>query len=120
MRMGSTPGASLAALLGSAVRVGTVRVGEIAGVFLDGSRVIGLEVAGPAGARRFLPWIAAGFDGSAVRVDSALLLVDAVDSYEQNGARPVRDASVLAELAVSAEDRAERFSAAASLGTDVE
>lgn len=101
MRMGSTPASrprSLAKLFGRAVRVGPVRVGAIAGVFLDGSRVIGLEVAGPAGARCFLPWVAARVDEHEVRIDSALLLVDAIESYERSGARPVRDPSALAGL----------------------
>jgi hypothetical protein len=75
------------------VRVGTVRVGEVVGVFVDdsGARAIGLEISGAGGARRFLPWVAARLASGAVSVESALFLVDDGSSYERLGARSLRD-----------------------------
>jgi hypothetical protein len=104
----SLPG-SLAPLLGAGVRVGTVRVGEVVGVFLRGSDAIGLEVMAAQGARLFLPWFAARLDPDGVRIESAFLLVDAVESYERHGALPVRDAASLALLQVTREGAVERL-----------
>lgn len=88
---------SLAELLGASVRVGTIRVGEVGGVFVDrgGLRAIGLEVLGAGGVRRFLPWVAARARGDLVVVDSALVLVDDGASYERLGARAIRDPAAL-------------------------
>jgi len=88
---------SLADLLGAAVRVGTVRVGEVVGVLLDrdGLRAIGLEVSSAGGTKRFVPWFAARRDGRVVAVESALVIVDDGGSYERLGARPLRDPTVL-------------------------
>lgn len=116
-----SPPDSLADLLGAAVRVGTVRVGEVVGVFVDrsGSRVIGLEVSSTGGLRRFVPWFAARREGSVVSVESALVIVDDGASYERLGARPIRDpASLLALRALSDGELAssERVSAVAAAG----
>lgn len=91
---------SLAGLLGAAVRVGTIRVGEVAGVFVDREelRAIGLEVSTPGGARRFVPWVAARQVNGAIRVDSSLLIVDDSASYERLGARVMRDVVSLGRL----------------------
>ena len=96
---------SLADLLGTTVRVGTVRVGEVAGAFVDrhGRRVIGLEVSGPGGVRRFLPWFAASLLERDIQVSSALLIVDDGASYERIGARALRDPLTLAGMRVSAD-----------------
>jgi hypothetical protein len=95
-----SPTGSLAELLGAVVRVGTVRVGEVVGVFVDtsGLRAIGLEIASVGGLRRFLPWVAARYDAATVWVDSALVFVDDGASYERLGARPIRDAAALGAL----------------------
>jgi hypothetical protein len=84
---------SLADLLGAVVRVGTVRVGEVVGVYVDrgGGRAIGLEVSGAGGIRRFLPWFAVRQEGRIVVVESALVIVDDGASYERLGARSIRD-----------------------------
>ena len=87
----------LGELLGATVRVGTVKVGEVEGVFVDdrARRAIGLEVSGSGGVRRFLPWIAARLAQGAVSVESALFLVDDGASYERLGARLARDREAL-------------------------
>ena len=88
-----------------------MRVGEVVGVFLDGSvpRAIGLEVLGAGGARRFLPWVAARFEPGLTRIESALLLVDGVDSYERLGAVPLRDRAALARLVAAPDGLIERI-----------
>ena len=95
-----TPPDTMAVLLGAAVRVGSVRLGEVVGVFLDEARAraIGFEVAGAGGVHRFLPWVAVQFGIDGVNVESALLLVDDGAAYERLGARPVRDESSLRGL----------------------
>jgi hypothetical protein len=100
------PGVS-AGLLGRAIRVGTVRVGEVTGVLVDAGqlRPIGLEVASGGGARRFLPWFAASVEPEGVRIESALLLVDEVDAYERLGARTLREPEELDELAARSDGR---------------
>jgi hypothetical protein len=100
-------------LLGTPVRLllGDVRVGTVTGVYgSEGfGRAIGLEVAGPDGRRRFLPWVASVFDGDVVRVRSALLLVETGgrDSYMQLGALLARDPRDLEGLAASSTGRVE-------------
>ena len=100
-----TQNGSLAELLGAVVLVGTIRVGEVQGIFVDetGSSAIGLEVAGTGGIRRFLPWVAATRHEGGVSIASALLLVDDGASYERLGARTVRDAEALNVLRASPE-----------------
>lgn len=95
-----TAAGSLAELLGTAVRVGTLRVGEVVGVFVDhrGDRAIGLEVSGAGGMRRFLPWVAARSADGVVSVESALVIVDDGASYERLGARAIRDPASLANV----------------------
>ena len=97
----------LAELLGATVRVGTVKVGEVDGVFLDGGarRAIGLEVSGAGGVSRFLPWIAARFAQGAVSVESALFFVDDGASYERLGARLARDREALDGVCVDRDGR---------------
>jgi hypothetical protein len=106
------PSGALADLLGVAVRVGTIRVGEVAGVFVDetGARAIGLEVASAGGLRRFLPWFAAIRTEGGIALTSALLLVDDGASYERLGAHAVRDGTRLAGLAASPSGELERVS----------
>ena len=96
---------SLAGLLGMPCRVRDVRVGEVAGVFVDAgaTRVIGLDIRSADGVRRFLPWIAAERSEGAVSVRSSLLLVDAGDSYSRLGARGITDARELAGLGVASD-----------------
>ena len=98
---------SLGSVVGAPVRVGDIRVGEVAGVLVDASQrtAIGLVIAGPGAARRFLPWIASTFEGGVVHAGSALLLVDASDSYERRGAVVVDAAHDLASVAVAADGR---------------
>ncbi len=102
-----TPLDSLGSVLGAPVRVGDIRVGEVAGVLVDASQrtAIGLVIAGPGATRRFLPWIAATFEGGAVHADSALLLVDGGESYERRGAVVVDAVHDLASVAVAADGR---------------
>jgi hypothetical protein len=97
----------LAPLLGAPCRVRDVRVGHIAGIYVDADhgRVIGLDVTCPEQTRRFLPWLAVEVDGGHVRADSALLLVDAGESYERLGARVIRDPAELAHDTVSRDGR---------------
>lgn len=106
-----TPPDTLTDLLGATVRVGSVRIGEVVGVFLDAGRVraIGLEVGGADGARRFLPWVAARFEARGVTMESALLLVDDGASYERLGAVLVRDESGLRNLQATPNGRIERL-----------
>lgn len=88
-----TSSVPLSELLGLPVRIGSLRVGEVTGVFVDQSapRAIGLEVVGARGTYHFLPWVAATFAAAAVFLDSALLLVDDGPSYERLGAKSMRD-----------------------------
>jgi hypothetical protein len=113
---------SLAGLLGTPVRVATVRIGEVSGVFVDHTwtRAIGLEVATAGGARRFLPWVAATCVEGGVAVSSPLLLVDDGQSYERLGAHALREADAVAGLVVHPDGRLERppaVSSAALAGT---
>ena len=113
---------SLAGLLGAPVRVATVRIGEVSGVFVDETRTraIGLEVASAGGARRFLPWVAATCVEGGVAVSSALLLVDDGQSYERLGAQALRDAGSVAGVVVHPDGCLERppaVSAPALAGT---
>jgi len=107
MRMG-VPG-SLGELLGGSVRVGGVRVGEVAGVLVDRSvsRTIGLEVSSAGGARRFVPWFAVGIQHGGITVDSAFLLVDGIDGYERLGAVTLREPSALVLLRAGPDGRVE-------------
>lgn len=114
---------SLAGLLGAAVRVGTVRVGEVVGVFVDREerRAIGLEVSTAGGARRFVPWFAARHADGAIRVDSSLVIVDDSASYERLGALVLRDVVSLGRLRAAAGGTLESIDAvstAAVLGTN--
>ena len=90
----------LSELLGLPVRIGSLRAGEVTGVFVDqrAHRAIGLEVVGPRGTYHFLPWVAATFGGAAVFLDSSLLLVDDGSSYERLGAKSMRDPIDLSAL----------------------
>jgi hypothetical protein len=104
------------------VRVGTVRIGEVSGVFVDETRTraIGLEVTTAGGARRFLPWVAATCLEGGVAVSSALLLVDDGQSYERLGAHALRDAGSLAGVVAHPDGCLERppaVSPAALAGT---
>ena len=112
------PSGALADLLGVAVRVGTIRVGEVAGIFVDeiGTRAIGLEVASADGVRRFLPWFAATRAQGGVAVTSALLLVDDGESYERLGAHAIRDATRLAGLSASPSGELERVASVSTGG----
>lgn len=97
----TAPG-SLGDLIGAPVIAGTVRVGDVIGVYVDraGGRAIGLEASSPGGSRRFLPWVAARFEGGVVLVGSPLVVLDDDGSYERRGAEVVRDRSVLATMSV--------------------
>ena len=88
---------SLAGLLGIPMRVGTIRVGEVVGVFVDQTarRAIGLEVSTLGGEHRFVPWIVARHANGSVSVDSSLVIVDDGASYERLGARVIRDVASL-------------------------
>jgi hypothetical protein len=100
----------LAGLLGVPCRIRDVRVGEIAGVYLDGAgeRVIGLDVRSPGGVHRFVPWVAAELHDDEVSVRSAFLLVDDAASYSRLRAFEVSDADELAHLRVDAAGRVVR------------
>lgn len=102
MRLGS-----LAELLGMPCAVHGVRIGEVTAVFLnsDLTRILGLDVRSPGSPHRFLPWVAAEFDGQGVDIRSAFLLVDAGDSYTRRGARAISDLAELASLRVDDEGR---------------
>ena len=77
-----------------------MRVGEVASVMVDAAftRVIGLDVLGPGGIHRFLPWVAADVVDDGVSVRSSFLLVDDGDSYVRHGARQLADAAELGDL----------------------
>jgi hypothetical protein len=98
-------GVSLPDLLGRAVRIAGVLVGQVTGVVVDAraTRAIGLEIAGAGEAHRFLPWFAARLEEAAVSVESAFLLVDEVGGYERRGAVVVRDPVRLAAFGASAD-----------------
>ena len=110
-------------MLGAAVRVGTIRVGEVVGVFVDREerRAIGIEVSTAGGARRFVPWVAAQHADGAICVHSSLVIVDDSASYERRGARVLRDVVSLGRLRVAAGDTLEpvdAVSTAAVMGTN--
>lgn len=114
----------LAEVLGTSVRVSGVRVGDVAGVFLDPrrERAIGLAVASVDGVRRFLPLFAATFEEGFVSALSALFLVDAWDSYERRGAVAIDDRAALSGVAVTPDGRIVRDGAVSSAvvtGTNV-
>ena len=81
-------------VLGTPVGVLGRRVGYVSGVLLDASesRAIGLEVMSPDLVPRFLPWVAARFDGSGcIDAYSAFLLIDSCEPYLEQGAVICRD-----------------------------
>jgi hypothetical protein len=93
----------LGRVLGAEVRLEGGRVGEVAALVLDARRqhVIGLEVRGVDGRRRFLPWIATAFDQGVVTPSSSLVLVeDDLEGYSRLGAAIVRDANEVRLLSV--------------------
>lgn len=112
---------ALGALLGRSVRLrlSDLRVGTVTGVYGSPGfeRVIGLEVSGRDGRRRFLPWVASAFDDGAVRLQSAFLLVDTgeLDAYMRLGARLARDPAELAGLTVATDGRIGRGNDGVSL-----
>ncbi|HXF98504.1 MAG TPA: hypothetical protein VNJ46_07830 [Gaiellaceae bacterium] len=52
--------------------------------------MLGLEVTGRGGVRRFLPWVAARVEGGVVRAPTPLVLMDEGESYLLRGARLLR------------------------------
>lgn len=99
----------LSQVLGAAVHVEDVRVGEVTAVVGDASfeRVVGLEVVGVDFRRRFLPWVAASFADGGVRPTSALVLFEMseLDDYRRLGARVVQDQDGLDALRVAPDGR---------------
>jgi hypothetical protein len=99
----------LSQVLGAAVDVEGVRVGEVTAVVGDPSfeRVVGLEVVGVDFRRRFLPWVAASFADGGVRPTSALVLFEMseLDDYRRLGARIVQDQAGLDHLRVAPDGR---------------
>jgi hypothetical protein len=98
---------SLSGLLGTPCRVRDVRVGEVAGVYVDetGSRVIGFDIRSAGGVHRFLPWVASELEDNGVNVRSAFLLVDDAESYSRLGAFEISKPEELARLRVDAAGR---------------
>ena len=67
-----TPTCRLEDVLGRAVRAHDLRLGTVTGVVFDAGRerVLGLEVAGRDGVRRFSPWVAVELVGNATAIAS--------------------------------------------------
>jgi len=89
-------------VLGTPVGVLGRRVGCVSGVILDASesRAIGLEVMSPDLVPRFLPWVAASFDGDGwIDAYSVFLLSDSCEPYIEQGAVICRDREQLHEIA---------------------
>lgn len=107
-----TPLPQLADVLGAAVCVGDLRVGAVTGIFGDAGfgRVIGLEVTGHDGTRRFLPRVAAPVRGRVVQLPSAFVLVETgeLDGYGRLGAVVVRDPLQLAGLGIDSDGHVHR------------
>ena len=81
-------------VLGTPVGVRGRRVGYVSGVLLDASesRAIGLEIMSPDLVPRFLPWVAARFDGDgSIDAYSVFLLIDSCEPYLEQGAVICRD-----------------------------
>ena len=81
-------------VLGTPVGVLGRRVGYVSGVLLDSSesRAIGLEVMSPDLVPRFLPWVAARFDGDGcIDAYSAFLFIDSCEPYLEQNAVICRD-----------------------------
>jgi hypothetical protein len=93
--------------MGMPCAVHGVRLGEVTAVFVDSdqTRTLGLDVRSPDGRHRFLPWVAAEFDGRGVDIRSVFLLVDAGDSYTRRGARGISDLVELASLHIDDKGR---------------
>jgi hypothetical protein len=93
-------------ILGFAARMHGLPIGTVTGVLGDArlERVLGVEVTGTDGNRRFLPWVAVTVREGAVVIDSALVLFESgeLDGYPWRGAVVVRDPIRLAGLAVGA------------------
>lgn len=100
-----TPTCRLEDVLGRAVRAHDLRLGTVTGVVFDAGRerVLGLEVAGRDGVRRFLPWVAVELVGNATAIASPLVLVDTgeLDGYARLGAVVVQDPLQLAGVGVA-------------------
>jgi len=94
-------------VLGAAVRAYDLRLGTVTGAVFDArwERLLGLEVTGRDGVRRFLPWVAVELHDRLVAVGSPFVLVDTgeLDGYVLLGAMVVRDPMQLKGLGVGAE-----------------
>jgi hypothetical protein len=76
-------------LLWTSVVLNGIRVGRVTDVILESGteQVVGFEVRCEDGQDRFLPRAAATIDGSSLRIDSPLALLDSdeLDFYRQRG-----------------------------------
>ena len=89
-------------VLGTPVGVLGRSVGCVSGVLLDASesRAIGLEIMSPDLVPRFLPWVAARFDGDGcIDAYSVFLLIDSCEPYLEQGAVISRDQDQLDGIA---------------------
>jgi hypothetical protein len=80
-------------VIGTPVGVRGRRFGYVSGVLLDASesRAIGLEIMSPDLVPRFLPWVAARFDGGGIDAYSVFVLSDSREPYLEQGAVICRD-----------------------------
>jgi sporulation protein YlmC with PRC-barrel domain len=76
-------------LLWQSVELNGIPVGRVVDVILEGEhgRVVGFEVRCEDGRHRFLPRAAASDDGSVIRIESPLALLDSdqLDFYRRRG-----------------------------------
>lgn len=82
-------------VIGSAVRVGDVRVGVVVDLIADGERLLGAEVLTLAERLVFLPWATAELTPAGVSIASALVLLDSPgpEWYAARGRRLAGDAA---------------------------
>lgn len=89
------------------MRIDDACVGHVDGVVGDSgfTRVIGLDVLGADGGRKFLPWVAATVAGGEICATSTLVLFDTheIEAYARQDALTIRSPRELAPLAVESD-----------------
>jgi hypothetical protein len=85
----------LADVLRASVWVAEARVGSVGDIYATagGQKVVGLEIASPAGERWFLPWVTCTLEDGVIRCATSLVFIgaDQLEFYVRHGMRQLRE-----------------------------